>query len=425
MVDAGANHPPRHRGRWFASWVLIVVGSLLVPVSVMSIWINRTITDTDRYVETVSPLIRDPAIQQAIERRLENALYERVDLGAEVQKVLPDQATMLAAPITAGLKNLISEVIGRVVTSERVAKLWDDANRIAQQQVVDVLTVSNGKKGVVEIDLSDTLKEVQSRLADAGVPFVDNITVPKVQLEVMQSDTLAQVQTAFGIFDRLVTILPWLTLLILGAGIAVAPDRRKGLVHAAGGWVIASFGMLVAIAVGRTMYLDALPTGTSIPANEAFFYTITRFLRGSGRMVLVLGLLVLLAALISGPSGPAVRFRSAMGRLFGAASSGVDRTGVDLGPVPAFVARNAIALRVVVAVAALGAFLLLGQPSAGAVLWIALGALVALAVIEVLARAGAAALEPAESVAGTAVEAATTGEDSPADTSGTAPPAVT
>ncbi len=228
MVDAGANHPPRHRGRWFASWVLIVVGSLLVPVSVMSIWINRTITDTDRYVETVSPLIRDPAIQQAIERRLENALYERVDLGAEVQKVLPDQATMLAAPITAGLKNLISEVIGRVVTSERVAKLWDDANRIAQQQVVDVLTVSNGKKGVVEIDLSDTLKEVQSRLAEAGVPFVDNITVPKVQLEVMQSDTLAQVQTAFGIFDRLVTILPWLTLLILGAGIAVAPDRRNG-----------------------------------------------------------------------------------------------------------------------------------------------------------------------------------------------------
>ena len=58
---------PRHRGRWFASWVLIVVGSLLVPVSVVSLWLDRTITDTDRYVETVAPLIRDPDIQKAVE----------------------------------------------------------------------------------------------------------------------------------------------------------------------------------------------------------------------------------------------------------------------------------------------------------------------------------------------------------------------
>jgi hypothetical protein len=426
-VEAAGPRPPRHRGRWAASWVLIVVGSLLVPVSVLSVWLNRTITDTDRYVETVAPLIRDPDVQQAIEKRLETALYAQVDLDAEVKKVLPEQATMLAAPITAGLKNLISEVIDRVVTSDRVATLWDDANRLAQEQVVDVLTVSNGKKGVVQIDLTDTLKEVQSRLADAGVPFVDSVSVPDVQLEVLQSDTLAQVQTAFGIFDRLVTILPWLTLIILGAGIALAPDRRKGLVHAASGWVIATFLLLVGVVVGRTIYLDALPSGTSVPANTAFFNTITRFLRGSGRMILVLGLLVLLAALISGPSGPAVTFRSAMSRLFGAASSGVDRTGVDLGPVPAFVARNAIALRVLVAVAALGAFLLLGQPSAGAVLWIALGAVVALAVIEVLARAGANATAVAADGAAPATD---DGSSSTAEASGTAgpgsqPPAVT
>jgi hypothetical protein len=400
----------RHRGRWFASWVLIVVGSLLVPVSVLSVWLDRTITDTDRYVETVAPLIRDPAIQQAIERRLEQALYSRIDLEAEVSQVLPDRASLLAAPITAGLRNLIDEVIHRVVTSDRVAELWDDANRIAQRQVVDVLTVSSGRKGVVQIDLTEMLKEVQSRLDQAGVPFVGGITVPDVQLEVLQSDTLASVQTAFGIFDRLVTVLPWLTLLLLGAGIAVAPDRRKGLVRASAGWVIASVLLLVAVAVGRTIYLDALPTGTSVPANTAFYDTITRFLRGSGRMVLVLGLVVLLAVLISGPSRPAVRFRAVMARLLGAAGSGVDRAGVDLGPVPAFVARNAIALRVVVAVVALGVFLLLGQPSAGAVLWIALGAVVALAVVEVLARAGGGPVTGATEAVATGDGAETAGE---------------
>lgn len=423
-VGDGTAAPPRarHVGRWTASWILIVVGSLLVPVSVLSVWLDRTITDTDRYVETVSPLIRDPAIQKAIQTRIENALYDQVDLDAEVQKVLPEQAAMLAAPITAGLKGLITQVIDRVVTSDRVAELWDDANRIAQTQVVDVLTVSNGQKGVVTVDLTDTIKEVQSRLTDAGVPFVGSITVPEVKLELLQSDTLGQVQSAFGLFDRLAGILPWLTLLVLGAGVLVAPDRRKGLVRAASGWVIGAFALLVAVAVGRMVYLDALPSGVSIPANEAFFTTITRFLRGSGRMVLVVGLVILVATLITGPSRPAVRFRAFLARLFGAAGSGVDSTGVDLGPVPAFVGRNLTALRVVVGIAALGVFLLLGQPSAGAVLWIALGALVALAVIEVLGRAGLASAARIEH-AGAA--ATTEAPESPEAPGGTAPPAVT
>lgn len=379
---------PRHRGRWFASWALIVVGSLLVPVSVLSVWLNRTITDTDRYVETVAPLIRDQDVQRAVEARLEKALYERVDIESEVRQVLPDRATMLAAPITAGLENLISEVIHRVVTSEKVAQLWDDANRIAQKQVVDLLTVSNGRKGVVTVDLTDTLKEVQSRLTAAGVPFVGGLSVPAVKLDVMQSDTLGQVQTAFSAFDKLASVLPWLTLFILGAGILVAPDRRKGLVRASSGWVICSALMLVAVALGRMLYLNALPSGASVPANKVFFDTISRFLRGSGRTVLVVGLVVLVVALMTGPSGPAVRLRSSLARLVGKAGSGVDSTGVDLGPVPAFVARNLMALRAVVGIAALIVFLLLGQPSAGAVLWIAVGAFVALAIVEVLGQAG-------------------------------------
>lgn len=378
----------RHVGRWTASWVLIVVGSLLVPISVLSVWLDRTITDTDRYVETVSPLIRDADIQAAVERRIEQALYARVDLQAEVQSLLPDRAAALAGPITAGVRNLVSELIHKVVTSDKVAQLWDDANRAAHEQVVEVLTVSNGKKGVVTLDLTDLLKQVQARLVDAGVPFLGNLSVPEVKLDVLQSDTIAQVQQAFNLFDKLAGILPWLTFLVLGAGILAAPDRRKGFVHAASGWVIGAALLLVGVAIGRQVYMGALPTGASVPANETFFLTITRFLRGSGRMVLVFGLVLLLVAILTGPGGAAVRFREGMARLFGAAGSGVDRTGVDLGPVPAFVGRNLMALRVVVAVLALGAFLLLDQPSAGAVFWIAALALVALAVLEILGRSG-------------------------------------
>ncbi|MBS1836421.1 MAG: hypothetical protein JST64_01855 [Actinobacteria bacterium] len=398
---------PRHRGRWFASWVLIVVGSLLVPVSVMSVWLDRTITDTDRYVETVAPLIRDPDIQQAVEARLQQALYERVDVEAEVRQLLPDRAALLAGPITAGVKNLVSTLVHRVVTSPRVAQLWDDANRAAQKQVVAALTASNGRKGVVTVDLTDTLKQVVARLDSAGVPFFSSITVPEVKLDLYQSDKVAQVQQAFNLFDKLASVLPWLTLLVLGAGVLVAPDHRKGLVRAASGWVVASLALLVMVAIGRVVYLGALPTGASLPANKVFFNTITRFLRGGGRTVLVVGLVILVAALLTGPSRPAMRFRASLGRLFGTAGSGVDQMGLDLGPFGAWVGRNLVALRVCVAVLALIVFLTLDQPSAGAVLWIALVALVVLAVVEVVGRAGQAraALPTAEAVPSGGVDA--------------------
>lgn len=426
VATASQGTAPRSRrkvGRWTASWVLIVVGSMLVPVSVLSVWLDRTITDTDRYVETVAPLIRDHDIQVAIQRRIEQALYQRVDLQAEVQSLLPDRAAMLAGPITAGVRNLVSDLIERVITSDKVAKLWDDANRIAHQQVVDVLTVSNGKKGVVTLDLTDLVKQVQARLVSAGVPFLGNLTVPAVKLDVLQSDTIAQVQSAFNLFNKLATILPWLTFIVLGAGILAAPDRRKGFVRAASGWVIGSALLLVGIAIGRQVYMGALPSGASVPANETFFLTITRFLRGGGRMVLVVGLVLLIAALVTGPSGPAVRLRAALARLFGAAGSGVGRTGVDLGPVPAFVGRNLMALRVVVAVVALGAFLLLGQPSAGAVFWIAALAVVALAILEILGRSGrvgpeGAAMPAAATTTGTQVPVAASDESGDAQSPG-------
>lgn len=416
---------PRHRGRWFASWVLIVVGSLLVPVSVVSVWLDRTITDTDRYVETVSPLIRDPDIQRAVEARLQQALYERVDVEAEVRQVLPDRAAVLAGPITAGVKNVVSNLIHRVVTSDRVAQLWDDANRAAQKQAVAALTASNGRKGVVTVDLTDTLKQVVSRLDSAGVPFFSKISVPEVKLDVFQSKKVAQVQQAFNLFDKLASVLPWLTLLVLGAGVLAAPNRRKGLAHAAGGWVIGSFTLLVLVAIGRVVYLGALPTGASLPANTAFFNTITRFLRGSGRTVLVVGLVILLAALLTGPSRPAVSLRRALGRMFGSAGSGVDRMGLDLGPVGAWVGRNLMALRVVVGVLALIVFLMLDQPSAGAVLWIAVGTLIVLALLEIVGRSGHAAEAVEVEAVGTEAAGTASSTAEPDDVSATKPPAVT
>ena len=80
--------------------------------------------------------LRDKAIQDAVAARVEKALFAAVDVEAEVRNVLPDRAQLLAAPISSGIQTLVSDVIDRLVRSDRFARLWDEANRLAAQQVL-------------------------------------------------------------------------------------------------------------------------------------------------------------------------------------------------------------------------------------------------------------------------------------------------
>src|SRR5436305_14627714 len=43
--------------------VLIVLGCLLAPVSVVAVWSANQVSDTSRYIANIEPLIHEPAIQ--------------------------------------------------------------------------------------------------------------------------------------------------------------------------------------------------------------------------------------------------------------------------------------------------------------------------------------------------------------------------
>ena len=55
--------------------MLIVLASILIPVSVISVWAIRTVTDTDQYVETMAPLARNQVIVDHLADRATDALF--------------------------------------------------------------------------------------------------------------------------------------------------------------------------------------------------------------------------------------------------------------------------------------------------------------------------------------------------------------
>lgn len=387
---AEATRPTRPgRARTIVSIVMVGVAAVLVPVSITSVWLRTQLINTDRYVETVSPLARDPGVRDAAGTRITNALFAGVDVQTRIEQALPAQAAFLAVPITSGLRTVVHDVVDRILASDRFVELWDRANRSAHRQLVSVLTDSSGRKGVVQVDLSGVVGDAAKRLTDMGLPLFDNAGNRPVVFDLFQSSDVARVQSAFKLFNRLATVLAWFTVLLLVGAVVVSPNRRRGTVRAATGLVLGAGSLLVGAGAARGLYLNALPPGTSIPANETIFDTLTRSLRGGTRSVVAVGVVILVVALVLGPSGPAVRLRDVLGRLAGRAGDEAGSRRVDFGPVGAFVARNVVALRIAVALIALIVVVAGSRPGAGTIFWIAALALVALAVVEFVARAGA------------------------------------
>src|SRR5580700_1081601 len=64
---ATAGRGPR-RGRWRApvAAVAIILGCVLAPISVLGVWTANQVSNTDRYVANMEPLVHEPAVQNAL-----------------------------------------------------------------------------------------------------------------------------------------------------------------------------------------------------------------------------------------------------------------------------------------------------------------------------------------------------------------------
>src|ERR1700742_929900 len=106
-VAAGAKKAKTRRGhlpRRISAWILLVLASILIPVSVISVWAINTVTDTDKYVETMAPLATNPVIQQGLATRATDALFSTQIVQNKVTQSLPKAAKPLVAPLMAQLK---------------------------------------------------------------------------------------------------------------------------------------------------------------------------------------------------------------------------------------------------------------------------------------------------------------------------------
>jgi len=379
---------PKRLPRWRRALVaiLVIVSVVLVPLAGLSIWVRNLVLDTNHYVDTVAPLATNKAITDVVAKRATNRLFQQVDVEAQAKDALPDRAQFLAGPISSGVQTFVEQAATRALATEQFATVWKNANRRAHTLVVKALTDEG--KGVtikndkVVLDLSAEIDEVVKRLDQRGVTVFDSLGKKQknLQVELFDASQLEKARSAVHLLDRLRIVLVVLVFVLLGAALALSGNRRRTLMRWGIGLVAAMAVTAALLALGRSAYLSV---AQNHDAAAAAFDILVRFLRNGIRIIAALGLIVALAAFLSGPSRPAVWIREGAKSLIGGAGR---KTGWKPGPVGTWVGAHKVGLRVAgVAVAFLVLFIW-SSPRPLTLLVLALLLLVYLAAIELVGR---------------------------------------
>lgn len=397
---------PGRIARKVASAILIVLACILVPVSVLTVWVHDIVLDTDRYVATVKPLASDPAIEDAARKRIVEAVGVRVDgkqitadLAAWLQSQgLPPRAADavrgLAPQLNAAVASATDKIATRFVQSDRFEKVWTAANRTAHTAVVHALTGKGRgavgvEEGTVTLDVGTAVDRVKQELVDAGVKPAEHIPQVDKQMVLFKSDQLGRVQDAAHALDLAGTWMPVLTVVLAAAGVFLAYRRRRALIKTALGAALAALIVAIGLVVARHYYLDHLPAQVqSDAAAAAVFDHLLHFLRVTLRTVIVLGVVVALGAYFVGPGRGASAVRATSERTADSVARWAHDHDVRTGRAGTWTAdhRRALTIGVLLLLALL--FALWNHPTVLTVLLLVLILLAVLAVIALLAASG-------------------------------------
>lgn len=208
--------------------VLVVLGCVTAGPAVAAFAMDRELTDQDRYLAAVEPLVDDPAVHDAITSRVETALLDQT------------------ATVPPEMQQAIETTVVRAVQSDAFRAAWVELNRQAHPQVLAMLRDESGTVAVegdgLVLDLGAVVEEVRAQLPQS-------IVVPDVDLsvEVVSRSTLQQAAPAFTLLEQLSVILPIVAIVLLVAGLALSA-RRAGTLVVAGIGVALSM-LLVAVAL--------------------------------------------------------------------------------------------------------------------------------------------------------------------------------
>ena len=309
--------PLPHPHRWLVR-SLIGLATVLGIVAIFAVWANRQLLDTGYWTSTNTKLIASPPIREAVAGYLTEQLYANVDVAGELKNELPSELKPLAAPAAGALKDVVEKGINLLLERPRVQELWSKANQITHAEFVrlvenkgSVVKLPGG--GAVVLDLRPMLGEVAEKVG-APSSLVNKIPPNVAQLRIVTSKQLNTMQNAVNLLRSLALVLPLLVVALFALAVYLARGRRRQTLIAVGSAFIGA-GLLVLVARGiiGNRVVDSLATTEAVrPAAQSAWSIGTSVLADVAWATVFIGVPVILAGLLAGPTRSATRLRSLM-----------------------------------------------------------------------------------------------------------------
>jgi hypothetical protein len=402
VTDTSAPSTPAKRrigARSIAAVLALILGLGLLPLGTVTYWGHRTVTDTERYLETMQPLAYDEDVQDSLSIFLTEKIEEQVDPEALVNQLfagLIEQYPALKAlvPVVSGaIDSLIAQVVDRLVRSDQFKQLWDLANTAAQKGLMAILEGRDDgpvslEGDAVVLDISSIIDQVKQGLVDRGFAAAANINVPEAdrQIVLLEAPQLAQIRTIYSLTSPIAVALFFIAILLLVLAVVLARRRPRMVAWAGGGAAAGGLLLIVGLGIGETVFVNTLDGTPFEKASQTFYDQLLKFLYNGAYAIVVLGIIVLAVGLYLCGARWAVELRAAVNNL----ADDVARN-IPAGPIissGASVAAHARWFRVGVGVIFTIIVIIGNDLSVARTIWGALIALVLLAVIQVWAAAG-------------------------------------
>ena len=360
-APAPAPAPPRHMARRITAWVLVVLFGLLTPITIVSGWAVKTVTNTDRYVATMQPLAKDPVITNYVADKATTALFSQLGVQQRIAAALPRPAQFIAAPVTQQLESFTQKQLQKATSSQTFQNLWERENRFTHATAVSILSGTNpppsttGRKLVVEL-----------------TPI---LTKRLLSLQLVSQQQLSKARTFFSLAISLRWILLIATPLVGIAAILIGVERRRTALRVALAGVLACLALAAGLTLGRVYFMGHAGPVTPLVAQH-IFDAIMHFLHRTLYWTLAVFALLAVIMWVVGDSTWAVALRRSVRRgteQIGegaeqlAKSEAVAKAIVKLHAAARFVARTQPPLRWAGVVIA--ALFILFSRTAGAIVW--------------------------------------------------------
>jgi hypothetical protein len=311
-ANSGAAAPSRKRKT--VVWVLIVLATIIGIVSALTVWVRRQALDTNAVTNASTAMLQDDAVRGALSTYLVDQLYNNVNVSQQLEEKLPKQLDPLAAPLAGALRQLTVQTTNELLSRPRVQDLFAKAVHDAHAAFMRIINghakhlTSEGD--VVYLNLQPLLKQLGDQVGIAK-KVEEKLPPSAGRIEIMKQSQLDAIQNGAKVLNSLSVFLVIAFFGLYAIAIFLARGFRRATLRNVGVCLVVIGVLLLGVRrVAGNMLIDTLAKGggTHTPARHVWLIA-TNLLSDIAYALVGYGIVLIVAAILAGPTRPAVWVR--------------------------------------------------------------------------------------------------------------------